>query len=278
MKKKSLASTVFMFLVLAALIYLWFPRKSHQVLWTDKTFGNAFRPVQEFFLDISTTMLQSYDRYVGLQAAVTQNEALRRQVAKLTVELAHLQNQNLERSVAETLQSKSFVLDKAILPVRILSDDPFVPTKSVMIDAGAENGVELNAVVVAPDGLVGRVLKVFPKTSQVLLLTDPHFRVDAMSQANQNRIIVRGVDSDLLWGKGFPVLTQSEFLLHEQAFQNGEELVTSGFGGIYPANIPVGKIVDIKAKSTGLFSEADILPAVDFSRMQYLFVLRKAAN
>lgn len=260
-----------MLLILVALVYLWFPRKSHQVLWTDKTLGNLFKPAQTFFGGIAGYFESIKSNTLFLRNAAKENVELKAQLATQKLKTMELQQQLLAQNAL--LKVQTLYPQKRFLSVRSVSDDPFVASKSMMIDAGLHQGVTVNAVVLASDGLVGRVLKVFPNSSQVILVTDPHFRVDAMSLKSNNRIILRGVDSDLLWGKGYPFLNQAEFLLHAQAFENGEELVTSGFGGIYPAGIPVGKIMDTKANSSGLFSEAEILPAVDFMKNASLFVL-----
>ncbi len=271
MKKQSLFGNLFMLLILVALVYLWFPRKSHQVLWTDKTLGNFFRPAQEFFGGVASYFTDIKTNTLFLRNAAKENVDLKAELATQKLKTWELQQQLLAQSGLLKVQAQH--PHKRLLPVQIVSEDPFVASKSVMIDAGQNQGVMPNAVVVASEGLVGRILKVFPNSSQAILITDPHFRVDAMSLKSNNRIILRGVDSDLLWGKGYPFLNQAEFLLHAQSFENGEELVTSGFGGIYPKGVPVGKIMDIKANSSGLFSEAEILPAVDFMKNSALFIL-----
>jgi len=255
------------------LVYLWFPRNSHQVLWTDKTFGQIFRPAQEFFGGIAQYFTDIKTNTVYLHRAAAENVELKAQLAAEKIKTLDLQNAlNAQQNL---LKVQTKYQNKTILAVQVVSEDPFLASKSLMIDAGQIQGVKSNDVVVSSDGLVGRVLKVFATSSQVMLITDPHFRVDAMSVKSNNRIILRGVDSDLLWGQGYPFLTQTEYLLHAQSFENGEELVTSGFGGIYPAGIPVGKIMDIKPKSSGLFSEAEVLPAVDFMKKTSLYVVLK---
>lgn len=271
MKKQSLFGNLVRLLILVALVYLWFPRKSHQVLWTDKTLGNFFRPAQELFGAIASYFADIKANTLFLKNAAKENATLKVELAAQKLKTLELQQQLLAQNGLLKVQTQ--YSQKRLLPVQVVSQDPFVASKSLMIDAGQKQGVLPNAVVVSSEGLVGRILKVFPGSSQVLLITDPHFRVDAMSRKSNNRIILRGVDSDLLWGKGYPFLNQAEFLLHAQSFENGEELVTSGFGGIYPEGIPVGKIIDIKANSSGLFSEAEILPAVDFMKHSALYVL-----
>lgn len=273
MRKKSFTDAAFWLVVLAVLAYLWFPGKSHQVLWHDAFLQDVFSPVHRVFNGVSVSVNSFFTRYAGFQKNALENVALREEVESLKIENLVLREQLTDQIVEQSVLQMQNHFKRSFLPVEIVSQDLFVPSKSVVINAGREQGVVNNAVVLSSQGLVGRVVAVFDDTSRVLLLTDPHFRVDAMSVKTKNRIMVRGVDSDLLWGKGYPLLTQTEFLLHQNAFQIGEELVTSGFGGIYPEGIPVGRVVKLKAKTSGLFSDIDILPANDFGKMLQFYVM-----
>lgn len=273
MKKNRYTSSFFKLLLLALLVYLWFPGKSQRSLWTDGPLAYFYRPVQQLFLDISSFFGNTFNHYVFLMGVEDENDKLRKDLNERKLEIISLKSELLRYRKFQIAQHK-FVFDgKKLLRAQIISEDLFVPSKTVMINRGKQHKVRVNDVVVSSEGLVGRVLKVYNLSSQVILMTDPNFRVDAMSQISDNRLIVRGVDSDLLMGKRYPLLTQSEYLDDVEAFATGEILVTSGFGGIYPKGIPVGKIADVKLRNTGLFSEADILPATDFTRLQFLYVL-----
>lgn len=264
-----------MLLILVGLFYLWIPGKSSQVLVTDKTFVSIFDPVQNLLQWVSRSISEKIDHYFLLVDVKTENEKLKKEVEQLRLKNYAYEFELEDWYSYERLKRELPFKTDNLVPAQILSHDLFVPSKSVMINVGKADGLAEWDVVLTHAGLVGRVLRVFENTSQVLLLTDPHFHIDVMSKDKGSRLIVKGVDSDLLWGKGYPLLMQSEFLLHEQVFVIGEKLVASGFGGIYPKGLPVGTITKIKSKSSGLFSEANILPAVDFTKIQDLYVLIK---
>lgn len=137
------------------------------------------------------------------------------------------------------------------------ANSPF--SRSILIDAGSEDGIEKGQEVVNHRGLVGRIIQVFPNTSRVLLITDHTFRLPARILETRTRALIKGTNTP-----------QMEIMLIENArakAHSGMTVVTSGMGGAFVPNIPVGSI----QKSGDQFI---VIPDVDFSKLENLVVQR----
>jgi rod shape-determining protein MreC len=124
--------------------------------------------------------------------------------------------------------------------------------------------VRRNQPVLAPDGLVGRVVEVTPTSARVQLLTDPVNAVGGLIQ----RTRVTGIVSGNL-GAG----TRIRYLPLMADVVVGDEVVTSGMGGVFPKGIPIGRITAVDRRSGALFQEATLQPSVDLSRLEEVLIL-----
>lgn len=145
------------------------------------------------------------------------------------------------------------------IAVRILTDSssPFV--RSVLIGAGRNKGISEGQEVVHENGLVGRVVEVFPNTSRVLLITDYSFRIPVRIVANRVRGLARGTNNNNL-----------ELMLVERdvAVGPGSKVVTSGSNGLLTPNIPVGTL-------TMEGERVLIRPYVDLNTLDFVTVQRR---
>jgi rod shape-determining protein MreC len=140
--------------------------------------------------------------------------------------------------------------------------------RTVQIDLGSRDGIRLNATVLTTDGLVGRVSSVGLTRSQVVLVGDPNCRVAAHVE-NEGR------DNGVI-GSASPLerdLVQLAFLPRNASIKPGENVFTSGLGGIFPRGIPVGKIVDVRPVDYGLSTEARVKLAASLGSLEEVWVL-----
>ena len=136
------------------------------------------------------------------------------------------------------------------------------------VDKGSLAGVREGAVVVAPEGLVGRVTAVSPHTADVTRITDRSVKVSCVveSGASENAVgILAGGSDDLL------VLRH---LTGEADPPPRSRVVTSGLGGVFPKGIEVGVLLGIRTDADGLSREGDVQPSVDFPELEDVFIRR----
>ncbi|MDE3035255.1 MAG: rod shape-determining protein MreC, partial [Nitrospirota bacterium] len=136
--------------------------------------------------------------------------------------------------------------------------------QSIVLDKGARDGINVEMGVMAPDGAVGRVVKVTPFTSMVLLITDPNNAVTGLIQRTRDEGIVEGTADGRARMKYIPLLA---------TLQSGDVVVTSGLTGGFPRGIPMGTITRIDKAEGELFQSAEIVPEVDLHKLEEVLVI-----
>jgi rod shape-determining protein MreC len=205
--------------------------------------------------------------YVDLRALREENQRLQQESAILQRRVSQLEEHALETQRLQGLLAMRETSRAKYLAARIVGKDATNWFKTVLIDRGSQAGLRRNLPVVAPDGLVGRVVEVTPFAAKVQLITDPVSASGGLLQ----RTRVTGIVSGNL-GAGLKVRYLP--LLADVAV--GDEVVTSGMGGVFPKGIPVGRVVAVERKSGALFQEAVLQPKVDLGRLEEVLILIEA--
>ncbi len=116
---------------------------------------------------------------------------------------------------------------------RVLSDTNNTYAKSLLVNVGKDQGVKKGAAVLSENGLIGRLVEVGDKTSRVLLITDYNSRVPIVIENTSQHAIMAGTNTSI------PHLIH---MSQESDMSSGARIITSGYGGIYPHGLPVGRI------------------------------------
>ncbi len=157
---------------------------------------------------------------------------------------------------------------------RVIARDPETWWRSVWIDLGSRTtpGMRTNLPVRTADGLVGKVVVVGERRSQVLLLGDAGLRVAVLvGPGGLNGTLTAGT----AWMRENNML-DIENLAGESAdrmVHPGDQVVTWGVGGVFPGGIPVGQVVDVPRKDYGTATEARVRPAAHLDALQYVWVM-----
>jgi rod shape-determining protein MreC len=155
-------------------------------------------------------------------------------------------------------------------PANVVMRDPANWWRTVQIDLGSRDGIQTNMPVMTPDGLVGRVSAVNFLNSQVVLIGDQNCRVSAVvDNAAQDMGVL--VASDPLDNS----LVEIGYLSTKANLKAGQNVVTSGLGGVFPRGIPIGKIVDSQSAENGLATEARVKLNADLGALEQVLVLIK---
>ena len=155
----------------------------------------------------------------------------------------------------------------------VISRDYGTWSNTMVIDIGSEDGIEENMAVVTPAGVVGFISDVYPHSSRVQLLTDPRTSIGAIVQRPESRV------SSVVRGNG-NVPTEPQFvnIAKDADILEGDTLVTSGFGSIYPKGLYIGTIVSIHQDDNDFVKYAVIRPGVDFSKLEEVFVITHSTD
>ncbi len=170
----------------------------------------------------------------GMAALRAENMQLSRENARLREWYqAALMLQAENRSLRDLLRVK-VEPQHSFITARVIADGGGAFVKSVLVAAGADDGVGKGQAVLAGEGLVGRIVESGRGAARVLLLTDYNSRVPVTVEDSRQRAILAGDNSD------FPVLL---YMPPDSSVSDGARIVTSGVGGIFPSGLPVGVVV-----------------------------------
>ena len=150
----------------------------------------------------------------------------------------------------------------------VVMRDPANWWRTVQIDLGSRDGLRENLPVLTPDGLVGHVAAVGFARSQVVLMGDPNCRVSARVENPAHDVGVISASGPLDGS-----LVELTYLSGNAVLKSGQNVVTSGEGGIFPPGIPIGQIVDSRAVEFGLYTEARVKLSANFGALERVWVL-----
>lgn len=234
------------------------------------TFG-AFARVQQATATVVRAVRDSWGNYVALRGVRGENEWLRGRVADLEIRLQE------QRSLAQRSDRLQALLDlKASVSVETLAAEIIAGSAisgilTVTIDKGSNDGVLENMAVIAPNGVVGRVLgPVASRAARVQLLIDHNGPAAAGAVTERTRAggMVVGRDDD-------PPL-RMDLVSNLADVVPGDVVVTSGVDGIYPRGFIIGQVEEVQ-RGEGLYKTITVRPAADFRSLeQVLVVLRPA--
>ncbi|MGB9660980.1 MAG: rod shape-determining protein MreC [Moorellaceae bacterium] len=197
-----------------------------------------------------------------------ENELLRRQVAELQGQLVQMEeyrqeNQRLKQMLAyKEANAQSWQLK----PAPVIYRNPGNWFSTLTLGLGSDEGLRKDQVVITPAGVVGRIIKVTPRTAEVLLLLDREGAVGGLVQATRLPGVVEASPDY----KGY---LQMIHLAHDAPIEKNQVVITSGLGGIFPKGLPIGTVVEILPETGGLMKRALIAPAADFDRLEEVLVI-----
>ncbi|MEA5124082.1 rod shape-determining protein MreC [Xanthomonas floridensis] len=195
---------------------------------------------------------------------VEETRDLRNQLLVANARLTRLQTAALDNAQLRELLNvaERRGLDVQLAPILDIDLDP--TRQRLLLDAGSRDGVLLGQAVIDAGGLMGQVIEVTPLHSTVLLLTDPDHAVPVSVARNGVRLIVYG-RGDRLELRDIPL---------SAGVQVGDEIVTSGLGGRFPAGFPVGKVSELHPDDTHAFLVGELTPAAKLDRGRDVLLLR----
>src|SRR5580658_11138428 len=160
-----------------------------------------------------------FSNYFELRNAREQSRRLRTEVERLRLENQFLKNDLASAQRAELLAGFQAHNPSKMIGARVIGATPGIGTRSLLIDRGTQSGVRRGMAVVTPDGIVGRVVAVFPFASQVRSVTDPGFAAGVESQKNHVHGVLKGLGNDT---------TRVDYVPTGQKIEVGELFFTSG--------------------------------------------------
>jgi rod shape-determining protein MreC len=212
---------------------------------------NIFNRASEFF--VTQGSLKAENTRLA-QSNLTQSAQLQ-QLSSLQTE-----NEQLRKLLGtrERLSSRT-----SFAEVLYAARDPF--SRKIVIDQGSQNEVRAGQPVIDGAGVIGQVTRVYPWLAEVTLITDKGHLVPVLDTRNG----LRGV----LGGTGNDGALELKFVPLNADFENGDQLVTSGIDGVYPAGLPVAEIVNVERNAAFLFARIVCKPLAGVSNHKQVLIV-----
>ena len=222
-------------------------------------------PIQ-YAADLPRTMFDGfYERFNSRQHLIDTNHALKNDVLRLKSNLTLLDQYREENKRLRKLLGSPYVRDERKMIAEVMAVDTTPYRHQIMIDKGADEGVYVGQPVINDQGIVGQVIYVSAQNSRVLLLTDGNSAVPVQVIRNDIRVIASGTGQvDQIKLEHIPTSTD---------IRQGDVLVTSGLGGVYPEGYPVAKVISVNRDTKREFADISARPVVDFERLRYLLLV-----
>lgn len=204
--------------------------------------------------------------YIGLRQAQRENEAMRAELDRLKVRNAELEGRAKEADrLAALLNFRTAHPEAPMLPAAVIGGSPDSASQVVYINRGSRDGLRRDMGVITPDGVVGKILAVYPDTSQVLLVSDKESGVGALLGDTRTQGPVKGTGEPLL---------SLDYISSDDKVTPGEAVLTSGQDRIFPKDLPVGTVVDTATDHKSPFMKIRVRPAAHLDRLEEVLVLQ----
>ena len=222
--------------------------------------GEAVYPVERAFSLFDRLVWSRVSGLASGASAAAENLRLKREVQALSLLRGDCGRLRIENARLRRVLDFRARAPETWIPAAVVSADggAAATRRAIRIDKGSLAGVRENAVVVVPEGLVGRVTSVSAHTAEISLITDPAVRVSCLLEAQEGEYA-----TGILTGDGTGRLT----LKHIGGAKNlrtQAKVRTSGLGGVFPRGIEVGTFL----------ADGEVLPSVDFSTLEDVFIRR----
>ncbi|MDN3018518.1 rod shape-determining protein MreC [Paenibacillus sp. BSR1-1] len=258
-------------IVLVALIGFSLRERS-KLSWPEQFVKDTTGWVQSLVSKPANFVGGFFENLQDLQNTYEENKELKSRIEDLVS--LEAENQELKKDnkeLRDILGEKRTLRDFKPLPATVIGRNPDRWHEMIIIDKGNLNGIKKNMAVVTAKGLIGKVKTVnqFSSTVQLLSAMDPKNRISVTIQGETSIYgFVQGFDDKkkLLLVKSIPAGVKVE---------KGQNVITSGKGGVFPEGLVVGKVVEVKPDQYGLNQTALIKPGADFYDIENVIVIKR---
>jgi rod shape-determining protein MreC len=234
--------------------------------WWQSVWLDAAAPIQRVVAAPVNGLRGLYGGYVDLVGVRDENARLRGRVAELEEENLQFREALVASEHLQRVAEMRDDLEIPMLPTEVVGLDVSPWFRSVLIDRGRNHGVAAGNPVVTDQGVVGLVTATSSRAAKTMLLLDRQSAIDGIVQRSRARGIVHGQGTGEL---------SFQFVVRGGDVQLGDIVITSGLGGVYPKGLRIGEVTAVSDPGGQLVQTATLKPAVDFGRLEQVFVMMR---
>lgn len=260
---KIILPDVKVFVLLMVLSLLLFVTDNLNLLnFPKQLLQNLTIPIQYGLYKNSKNVGDQFSFIIEARKGSLEKKALKLQLAQILSENAALQKKLQETEDLVDQYNKLSPNTFDVLPARVIGVERYI-----IIDKGSSDGISENQAVVYKDNYLGLTKHVTPKSSQVVLATDPESKIAVFSQDVDGR--ARGIlqgqfGSELLMDK----------ILHEEVIKTGDLVYSEGTEGKLPKGLVMGKVLGVMERPNEIFKQAKVEPIYKIIDLDIVFVIR----
>jgi len=199
------------------------------------------------------------------EALLAENERLKREQFNSSYRLQRLAALEVENARLRDLLDSTARLEGRVLIAEILAMDLDPYRQRLVVNRGLEDGVFVGQPLLDAEGVVGQVVEVGPRTSEAVLITDPDHALPVSVNRNGLRTIAVGT--------GDTARLRLPYVTNSADITEGDLLVSSGLGGIFPSGRPVAEVIEVRVRPGQSFAEVIAVPVSELDREQELLLV-----
>ena len=259
-----------LFVVVSLFCIIFFAARGRfQVPVSSQTVSLVLSPFQQAVSWVGGQLAYVTGNVWDIATVHEQNKMLRNEVEQLRVQNLQASEAMAENERLRTLLGyRQMATQFDMVAARVIGRESATWSRMIVINRGRQDGVDVDMAVVTQSGLVGHVVEAGWNSSKVQLILDPRSSVGTLVQRAESRVagIVQG-DLDN------PTMPQMVNIPKNADVVEGDVIVTSGFGGLYPKGLVVGLISSLQNDAGGLLKIGIMEPAVDFQKLEDVMVI-----
>ncbi len=240
-------------------------RTEGEMRWYDKAVVTVTAPLQYVMNIVIKGTTRFAEDYVFIQSVKKDNKELLLENQKLLYKINQITELGLENTRLRNMLSMKERMPINMISSLAIAEDINPSFRSIRIDRGTEDGVKIAMPVINYYGVVGQVIRVFPKYSDVMLITDPNSSIDALIQEGRARGILNGQGT---------AYCKLKYLNRLDEVKVGDKIVTSGIEQRFPKGLAIGEVVEVHRKNYGVTQEVVVRPTVEFNKVEEVFVIK----
>ena len=229
---------------------------------------SAVTPLEKVFAAAQGSISGAWHNYFYLRGVRAQNRKLQDEIEQLRLQQVRLaEDAGQARRLQRLLGFKEQFIAKT-LPAQVIGSSGSDMSRVVYIDKGEGDGVRQDMAVITADGVVGKILRVFPTSSQVLLINDPSSGVGAILEKSRLQGVIKGT------ANGEVVL---EKMMSDERVEPGDQLLTSGGDQIFPKGLPIGTVKSV-SPGRDVFLKIRVKPAAQLNQLEEVLVITQVVE
>jgi rod shape-determining protein MreC len=254
---------VFSILLLSLALMSLSAKQEKGISFLESLTGLILSPFQNLFTKSVQSVSDGINHYFDLVNVSKENDRLKFEIERLVNEKNDLNEQISRQKRLDVLIGDPKSHKKESLVATVIGRAATQWSKIIFINKGSENGVRTHSAVVTNSGVIGQIIHAGLTTSKVLLTIDSRSAVDALFQGSRVSGVVVGTGKKQC---------QIKFVPNTAEINVGDQVLSSGLGGIFPKGLVIGTVSKVARKKQGLFQEITLAPSSDLSNLEEVLV------